>query len=166
MKLMVALNRLLDGAERVFLAGANALLMIMLAINIANILSRFVWDKGIIWVFPWTGVLFVWAIFLAFFVMFRKGQDIAIDALTRSFAPAVRAWTDIVISILSIGLLVIILAQVPTLLPKQVGKLDLVGLQRYWLSVPFFVSCLLIALHYVTTIAARIAFLRNGEDGK
>src|SRR5690554_6810329 len=83
--LLRALDAGLGACERVFLVAANGLLLLMLAINLANILSRLFFDLGIIWVFPWTEVLFVWMIFLGFFVIYRRGQDISVDILVRQF---------------------------------------------------------------------------------
>jgi TRAP-type C4-dicarboxylate transport system permease small subunit len=150
----------LGWAERAFIAGANGLLLGMLAINLANILLRLAIDKGIIWVFPWTGVLFVWSIFLAFFVIFRRGQDIAIDILTRRLPPRLAAAIEAFVACLVIGLMLVILWQAPTLIPKQVGRIDLVGIQRYWLAAPLWVSCALIALQYLLNL--RISVLKMG----
>ena len=50
---MKLVNGFLDVSAQVFLAVPNALLFVMLAINVANILSRPLTGKGLIWVFPW-----------------------------------------------------------------------------------------------------------------
>jgi TRAP-type C4-dicarboxylate transport system permease small subunit len=147
----------LAAAERGFLFAANGLLLGMLVINLANILSRLLFDKGIIWVFPWTGVMFVWSIFLAFYVIYRRGQDITIDILTRHLAQRPAAVVEILVSVGVLFLMGLLLAQVPVLVPKQVGRIDLVGLQRYWLSIPFFVSCALIALNFALRLRLALA---------
>lgn len=159
-----ALDTGLGWAERLFLAGANGLLLTMLAINLANILSRLIWDIGIIWVFPWTGVLFVWSIFLAFFVIFRRGQDITIDTLTRRLPARLAAVVAILVALLVIGLMVLILLQASTLIPRQVGRIDLVGIQRYWLAAPLWASCTLIVLQYVLNLRLAVISLIEGRD--
>lgn len=159
-----ALDAGLGWAERLFLAGANGLLLTMLAINLANILSRLIWDKGIIWVFPWTGVLFVWAIFLAFFVMFRRGQDISIDVVTRRLPARAAALVAILVALLVIGLMLLVLSQAPTLIPRQVGRIDLVGFQRYWLAAPLWASCALIVLQYVLNLRLAVIGFIEGRD--
>lgn len=159
-----ALETGLGWAERLFLFTANGLLLGMLAINLANILSRLVFDKGIIWVFPWTGVLFVWSIFFAFFVIYRRGQDISIDILTRRMPPRLRAATAALVALLVLLLLGLLLAQASVLVPRQVGRIDLVGIQRYWLSIPFFVSCTLIALDFILRL--RLAILDFADPGR
>lgn len=167
MTMWKALESGLAGAERAFLFGANGLLLGMLAINLANILSRLLFDKGIIWVFPWTGVMFVWAIFLAFYVIYRRGQDITIDILTRRLAPRAQAATEIFVALAVLLLMGLLLAQVPVLVPKQVGRIDLVGIQRYWLSIPLFVSCMLIALDFALRLRLALTdFARADREAK
>jgi TRAP-type C4-dicarboxylate transport system permease small subunit len=157
------LERGLAGCARVFHTAANGLLLVMLAINLANILSRLFLDAGIIWVFPWTSVLFVWMIFLGFFVIYRRGQDIAIDILVRRFGPRMQAGLRIVVSLIVIGLMGMILYQALTLVPRQVGRIDMVGIQRYWLSIPFFVSCVLIVVQFLLDILKAWAVLHADE---
>lgn len=144
-----ALDVLLTWAERAFLTIANGLMLTMLAINLANILSRLFFDIGIIWVFPWTEVLFIWCIFFSFYVIYRRGQDVAIDVLTRRLPDKLRAATEILVMALVIGLMALILWQATILLPRQVGRVDMVGIQRYWLSIPLFVSCSLILIDFL-----------------
>lgn len=159
-----AIDTGLGWAERLFLAGANGLLLTMLAINLANILSRLIFDIGLIWVFPWTGVLFVWVIFLAFYVIFRRGQDITIDILTRRLPPRLAALVAGLVALAVIGLMVVVLAQAATLIPRQVGRIDLVGIQRYWLSAPLWVSCVLIILQYLLHLRLAVLGLLHGID--
>lgn len=157
------LDRALAGCERVFLFAANGLLIVMLAINLANILSRLFFDTGIIWVFPWTGVLFVWMIFLGFFVIYRRNQDITIDILVRRLSPKSKAVFQIIVGIIVASLMLLLLYQALTLVPRQVGRIDMVGIQRYWLSIPFFVSCTLIVVLMGLDIAKAIAIFRGAE---
>ena len=146
---MNALSKFLGLMERAFLFVANALILIMVAINLANIFSRLLFDIGIIWVFPWTGVLFIWIIFLSFFVIYRRGQDISVDYFVRKFPPIGARYAQRLTSLVALVLMVVICAQAPTLLPRQVGNIDLVGIERYWLSVPLFVSAFLVGLDFV-----------------
>jgi TRAP-type C4-dicarboxylate transport system permease small subunit len=146
---IAGLSRFLDACERLFLALANVLLLGILAINLVNILSRLLFDLGIIWVFPWTRVMFVWMIFLAFFVIYRRGKDITVDVAVKQLPAAAQRGVRMFVALLVVGLMGMILAQIPTLLPRQVGNLDLVGIQRYWLALPFYVSCGLILLQFL-----------------
>lgn len=167
MTMWKALEAGLAGAERGFLFAANGLLLGMLVINLANILSRLLFDIGIIWVFPWTAVMFVWCIFIAFFVIYRRGQDISIDILTRRLAPRARAAAQIFVALAVLGLMGLFLAQAVVLVPRQVGRIDLVGIQRYWLSIPLFVSCILIALDFILRLRRSLTdFAQASHEAK
>lgn len=165
MRPAAAIEALLGRAEGAFLGLANGLLVVMLVINLANILSRLVLDIGIIWVFPWTEVLFVWMIFFAFFVIYRRGQDVTIDVLTRRLPPALRRAAQVFVALAVLVLMGLILAQAPVLLPRQVGRIDMVGIQRYWLILPFFLSCTLIALDFLMRLLAALGLVRGAGDG-
>jgi TRAP-type C4-dicarboxylate transport system permease small subunit len=161
---VAALAQILAVCERLFLTAANLLLLGILAINIVNILSRLVFDLGIIWVFPWTRVMFVWMIFLAFFVIYRRGKDISVDVLVKLLPAGVQRAVRVVVALVVVGLMALILSQVPTLLPKQVGHLDLVGIQRYWLAVPFYVACALILLEFVLDLLRALKLAPEREE--
>ena len=153
-----ALSRFLTLAERAFLFIANGLLLIMVAANLANILSRLMFDIGIIWVFPVTVVLFTWCVFFSFFVIYRRGQDIAVDLVVRNLPPGLAKLSRLATCLVALFLMVVICLQAPVLLPRQVGHIDLVGIQRYWLSVPLYLSALLVALEMVLRFAREIGF--------
>lgn len=154
--MLTALDRLLGAAERVFFVAANAALITMLVINTANIGSRFLFERGIIWVFPWTTVLFVWMVFLGFYVLYRRKRDIAVDILYRALPPGGQNAVSIFTNVVIMALMTVILWQAPSLLPRQVGTMDYVGLQRYWLAIPFYASCALILLDFVRDTAERL----------
>lgn len=155
---------LLALAEKVFLTTANALLLAMLVVNFLNIMSRLLFDLGIIWAFPLTGVMFVWVIFFSFFVIYRRGQDVAIDVVTRRMPPRLRAAASVFVAALVVGLMGLILAQAPVLVPRQVGTIDLIGIQRYWLAIPFFLSCFLIAVEFLLRLRLAVLELLSGAD--
>ncbi len=151
------IDRALDEIARAFLITANMLLLSMLAINVINILSRVVRDEAFVWVFPWTGVLFTWTVFIGIYVVYRRGQDVSLDIVTRRFPKRVAQAVDIVVTAIILVLIGIVLYQAPTLVPRQVGRIDFVGIQRYWLSIPLFVSFALVAIHFVLRIVKLIA---------
>lgn len=158
------LDRVLALAERVFFVGANLALIIILVINIANIGSRFFFERGIIWVFPWTTVLFVWMVFLGFFVIYRRNSDITVDIVYRAFPPRVQNAVSVLTNLVIVALMAVILWQAPNLLPRQVGNMDYVGLQRYWLAVPFYASCTLIVLEFLLDTGERVLTGRSSRD--
>ena len=146
--LIARIERALALCERLFLAIANLCLAIMLVANMANIASRALFDKGIIYVFPWSIVLFVWMTFFGFFVVYRRGKDITVDFLIDRLGDRARLASRLLVDVLVISLMLVMLAQAPHIIRSQVGTIEMVGLERYSLSVPLFVTAALIALDF------------------
>ena len=146
--LIARIERALASCERLFLAIANLCLAIMLVANMANIASRALFDKGIIYVFPWSIVLFVWMTFFGFFVVYRRGKDITVDFLIDRLGDRARLASRLLVDVLVISLMLVMLAQAPHIIRSQVGTIEMVGLERYSLSVPLFVTAALIALDF------------------
>lgn len=151
------IERVLGLCEQLFRLLANLLLATMLAINLVNIAVRFAVDQSLSWVFPLTTVMFVWMSFVGFFVVYRRAKDITVDFLIDWLGAGARRISRVLVDLAVLGLLAVILVEAPALLARQVGNIEMVGIQRYWLSVPFFASCALIAVHFVGDIAAAIA---------
>jgi TRAP-type C4-dicarboxylate transport system permease small subunit len=120
----------------------------MLVANMANIASRALFDKGIIYVFPWSIVLFVWMTFFGFFVVYRRGKDITVDFLIDRLGDRARLASRLLVDVLVISLMLVMLTQAPHIIRSQVGTIEMVGLERYSLSVPLFVTAALIALDF------------------
>ncbi len=151
-RLVVRADRIFEGLATLFLWAANLCLFLMLIGTAATILLRPL-DISFYWLWPWTMQVFVWMSFIGFFVVYRKGKDIAVDFVMRRLGPgAMRAsrWFVIATVLLVIG---IILVEMPVILESQVGVIDGVitpwgtELERYTLSIPLAASCLLIFLH-------------------
>ena len=82
-----AVNRGLALFEKLFLWTACLCMTSMLVLNIANLLVRNISGKGIVWVWAWTGVLFIWSVFLAFFVLYRRNLDVTLDFFLQRMPP-------------------------------------------------------------------------------
>ena len=149
MAVVALVDRLLGVCERVFHVLANACLAVMLVINVVNITTRAVFDTAIYWVFPWSVVLFVWMTFFSFFVIYRKNKDITVDFLIDRLGPGARVASRVLVNIIILTVIGVMLWLAPQTLASQVGTIHLVGLERYALSVPLFVSCALIFANYV-----------------
>ena len=151
-RLVVRADRLLGGLAAVFLYAANTCLFLMLLGTAATIMLR-PFNISFYWLWPWTMQVFVWMSFIGFFVVYRRGKDIAVDFVMRRLGPSamrVSRWFVIVTVLIVIG---IILKEMPLILESQVGVIDGVmtpwgeELQRYTLSIPLAASCLLIFLN-------------------
>jgi TRAP-type C4-dicarboxylate transport system permease small subunit len=142
-------ERLLAQAEAVSLAAASLCLVVMLAINTVNLVVRNLSGSGLVWVWAWTSVLFVWCVFLAFFVLYRRSLDVSVDLLVAR----VPAWARTAIGVLVClsGLLFcgVIVLQAPQILQRQLGALEFVGLQRYCLSIPLVWSSAWLVVHFL-----------------
>jgi len=146
--LVARIDGILASCERLFLALANLCLGVMLVANMANIASRALFEKGIVYVFPWSVVLFVWMTFFGFFVVYRRGKDITVDFLIDLMGARARFVSRLLVDVLVIGLMLVMLVQAPHIIRSQVGTIELVGLERYSMSIPLFVTAVLIALDF------------------
>lgn len=142
-------DRILAAAERLFLVLANVSLAAMLGINILNIFWRAATDQNINFVWPWTTLLFVWMTFFGFFVIYRRAKDITVDYFVELLGPKALAATRVLSDIIIVGLMALLLLEAPRTLASQVGDMELIPLQRYWMSVPLFLAAALVGLHFL-----------------
>ncbi|MCX8996991.1 TRAP transporter small permease [Rhizobiaceae bacterium BDR2-2] len=142
-------NACLDGAANVFAVVTELMIFAMLAINAANIVVRNLGFSSLLWVWPWTGVLMIWSVFIAFFVMYRRDMDIRLTFVVQRFAPRTRKILKVFGNLVGLVVVFVILLEVPQILQRQRGVIELVGLQRYWLSVPLILSSALLFLHFI-----------------
>lgn len=63
------------------------------------------------------------------------------------------------------GLVVVgvLLAEVPQVLTRQRGAMDLIGLTRFWLSVPLIASALMLFVHFLFDLVALLAGWADDE---
>jgi TRAP-type C4-dicarboxylate transport system permease small subunit len=141
------LDRGLAACDHAFNMTASALLGVMLAANVANMAYRAVFDTTFPLVWPWTMVLFVWSTFLGFYVLYRRGRDVVVDYCIRGLGPGGRRAIRLFVSGVGLATMGVLLWIAPYRLATQAGIIELVGLPRFTLSVPFFASCLLIFLN-------------------
>ena len=153
----LGLERGLVIVERVFFALANTCLIAMLAINALNIAWRGVFDQSLNFVWPWTSLLFVWMSFFGFAVVYRRGKDITVDFFVDLAGPKARRITRVLSDLIVIALMLLLLIEAPRTLESQVGDMELIELQRYWMSVPLFASALVVGLHFVSDLIQAVA---------
>jgi len=158
-----SLDRLFDALCSVFLVLANLCLGLMLFGTFVTIVLR-LFEVSYYWIWPWTMQFFVWMSFIGFFVVYRLGKDIAVDFLVIRIGPAAMTATRYAVPILILIVMGVILREMPTIFESQVGVIDGVvtpwgELERYTLSVPLAVSCLLIFLNAILDIMKAVAGL-------
>lgn len=152
-----SLERVLAAAERLFLVLANGCLAAMLALNLVNIAWRAFSDRNLNFVWPWTGLLFVWMSFFGFFVIYRRSNDITVDFIVERLGERARQATRILSDVIIVALMALLLKEAPRTLESQVGSMELIPLERYWMSVPLFVSAALVLLHFLRDLLGALA---------
>ncbi len=164
MSILQAVHRALDICGRVFHVSAEICLVVMLVANIANIASRAIFDKGLVLVFPWTVVLFVWLVSFGFYPVYRGARDITVDFLVLKLGPRGQSLSRLFTGVIVLVLMGVFLSKAPNILASQVTPIDMVGLDRYMLSVPFFLSCALIFAHYLLDLIDTLRTFAKAES--
>lgn len=149
----------LGSAERLFHFLANFCLAAMLAINTANIFWRELTGISLKFVWPWTLLLFVWMTFFGFFVIYRRSKDITVEYFVDLAGPWARLATRLLSDAVCAGMMLLMLVEAPVTLSNQVGDMELIPLQRYWMSVPLFLASALLLVHFILDAAKAL----NGE---
>ncbi len=163
-KVIQPLDRFLGFFERLFHVIANLCLIVMLFGTAFTIVLRPI-NVSFYWIWPWTMVCFVWMSFFGFYVVYRKKKDIAVDFLVLKIGPGAMTMTRYLSALLIMVVTGTILWQMPTILESQVGEVDGailpwgIELERYALSIPLGVSCLLIFLNAVQDLLSALAGL-------
>lgn len=151
-----------DGAlevlTRIFLVAANLCLLLMLAGTAAIIILRPL-GFSFYWIWPWSMQVFVWMSFIGFFVVYRRGKDIAVDFVARKMGDWAMRVSRVFVVFVMLAVIGVMLAQMPTIFESQVGVIDGVltpwgtELERYTLSIPLAVSCVLIFINSLLELA-------------
>lgn len=147
-------DRGMDQLAAVTLVGAELMLGAMLAINLLNIAVRNLGLGSLLWVAPWTGFLMVWCVFLAFFAIYRRGMDITLGFFVNRFGPGPNRVFQLISALCGLLVCAVLVLELPQILARQRGVLELVGLERYWLSVPMVFSAGLLSVHFLVEALA------------
>ncbi len=144
-----ALRQFLTGAEKLFFTLANLCLLLMLVLNIVNIGWRGAMDKSLNFVWPWTGLLFVWMCFFGFFIVYRKSKDITVDYFVDLAGEKARRFTRVMSGVIIVALMLLLLFEAPRTLGSQVGDMELIEMERYWMRGLLFAAAALVMRHFV-----------------
>lgn len=156
-RIVGSLDSALDACGRAFLVIANLCLLMMLFGTAVTIVLRPM-GLSFYWIWPWTMVFFVWTAFFGFFAVYRLKKDIAVDFVVLRIGPRAMVASRYFVAAVIIVVTGTILWQMPTILEIQVGPIDgalLPGdieLERYFLSWPLAISCVLILAEAVLEI--------------
>ena len=157
-RIIGAIDRIFGGLARLFVIAANLCLLLMLIGTAATIVLR-PFNLSFYWIWPWSMQVFVWMTFIGFFAVYRMGKDIAVDFVMRRLGDSAMRASRYIVALIVLLVMGVILVQMPTILSSQVGVIDGVltpwgtELERYTLSVPLGVSCLLIFFHALLDLA-------------
>ena len=151
-KVVHYLDNILDKFSFAFLVIANICLGLMLVGTFATIFLR-LFTVSFYWIWPWTMQLFVWMTFFGFYVVYRQKKDIVVDFLIINLGSKAILATRYIVPILIMIIMGFILKEMPVIISSQVGVIDGVltpwggELERYTLSIPLGISCLLIFMN-------------------
>lgn len=162
LRIIAPLDSFLTYCDRLFLVIANLCLLLMLFGTAVTIILR-PFQLSYYWIWPWTMQTFVWMTFFGFFVVYRRGKDIAVDFVVTRLGERAMVLSRYFVALLIMLIMGVILWQMPTILTSQVGVIDGVitpwgwELERYTLSVPLGISCLLIFVNALLDIGKAAA---------
>lgn len=150
------LNRI-DGflglTEKVFTVCSGVMMILILVIISANIVGRGFLGQGLVWAWPWAEVLFVWMVMVGFYVVYRQRRYMEIDFVARLCGEKGMLVTRVVSNLGIISMTGLIVFYAPSLLASQVGEIDIVGLPRYSLAIPMYVSAALVLLNSLVELS-------------
>ncbi|MBU2961349.1 TRAP transporter small permease [Citreicella sp. C3M06] len=156
-----ALNRLdrlnwtMGGA---FLWVSNLCLLAMLGLTAATIVLRPM-SLAPYWMWPWTMVFFIWLSFFGFFALYARLKDVRVDFVAERLGAAGMVATRIISDAATLLVAGVLLLQLPKVIATSNGIYDGAilpaggELPRLALSVPLFLSTVLVALSALLDIA-------------
>lgn len=149
------INWTLAGA---FLWVSNLCLLAMLGLTTATMILRPM-SMAPYWMWPWTMVFFIWLSFFGFFALYARLKDVRLDFLAERMGPAGMTVTRILSDAAALVVTGVLILQIPKVIATSNGVYDGAilpagaELPRLALSVPLFVSTILVALTALLDIA-------------
>lgn len=156
-----AAERILDLVARVFEWTCIGVLAVMLTINAGNIASRAVLDQPLNWVWPWTMVLFLWWVMLAFYPLYRRRKDVSIYIVLKFLGPMARRMLGVFVHLAILAAAGLLLYTIPERLASSRGLIEIVALPREVLIYPLLFSSLPI---FLDALVALIAIAAGKEE--
>ncbi len=138
----------LDAIAAVFKAAIALLLLVMLAMNMVNILSRSFLGDAFDWVYHWTMLMFVWMTCLGVYVYMRENRDVVVDLVAARMPLPVRRGLAIFADMTGLLFMYMILSPAQELMAMQTGHMETVALPIYVNSLPLFLSAACLVVHF------------------
>ncbi len=138
----------LDAIAAAFKAAIALLLLVMLAINSANILSRSFLGEAYDWVFHWTMLMFVWMTCLGAYVYIRENRDVVVDIIAVRMPLPVRPALAVFADMTGLLFMYMVLSPALKLTAMQTGNMETIALPIYVTSLPLFISALCLVAHF------------------
>ena len=152
------INLILSEIARLFELFAILCLSLMLIGTAITIILR-PFELSFYWIWPWTIQLFVWMCFFGFFPIYMNNSDISVKFIINKLDQKKLLISSIFIELIILGVIGLIILELPTIFSSQVGKIDGVitpwgyELERYTLSLPLAFSCILIVINSISKIS-------------
>ncbi len=159
------LQRALNLADRAswslggaFLWVSNLCLLAMLGLTTATMILRPM-SMAPYWMWPWTMVFFIWLSFFGFFALYARLKDVRVDFIAEKLGPTGMTFTRILSDAATLLVTGVLLLQIPKVIATSNGVYDGAilpaghELPRLALSVPLFVSTILVALTALLDLA-------------
>lgn len=152
------LDKLNWGLSGAFLWLSNLCLLAMLALTAATIVMRPL-GLSFYWIWPWTMVLFIWLSFFGFFAIYARLKDVRVDFLAQRMGPKGMTFTRLLTDAAALLVTGVLLSQLPKVIATSRGVHDGAifpgggELPRLALSVPLFISVVLIAASAILDLA-------------
>lgn len=141
------LNRVTDGS-------AVGLFVATLVLVNVQIVCRFVLSISVPWTEEISRLLFVWLAYIGAAIGLREGTMIVIDTLPQALGPRAKAWLDVPVRIVSIGVILFMFgASIPLVRSVWSTTLPTVDwISNGWAYLAFTVSFALMLLHSVVPL--------------
>ncbi len=147
-RLLSFVGACLDAIAAAFKAAIALLLLVMLAINSANILSRSFLGEAYDWVFHWTMLMFVWMTCLGVYVYIRENRDVVVDIIAVRMPLPVRRALAVFADMTGLLFMYMVLSPALKLTAMQTGHMETIALPIYVTSLPLFISALCLVVHF------------------
>lgn len=145
-QLLTKCNSRLDRLAILYENVCIVLLALMLVINAANIISRGLLDNPLNWVWPWTMVMFLTWVMLAFFPLYQHRKDVSIYILLQYLSKRAQRYLGLFVCLAIIAASGLLIFTFPERFVSLRGQIEIVGLPRKILIMPLLASAVPICI--------------------